>query len=300
MKTQQHSLALTLWLSLVIGSCGPGKTSTDSGSGSSEDSGFSQSSGSTDAVPTSTSSDVTGALTESDGSSTGEVCVDPEAGDCSVLCQNCPVGEKCVAIQSGSGSLDQSACRSIPADPKAVGEVCTFSGSPLDGSDDCEKGASCCGFPLFEDFTCVPFCQGTSDPPVCGDPMTRCVHIAGKPVCAPICDPRLDGQCPKACLPNDETCVDCFPLGETATFACADFAQGTGQGTSCKHHIQCDRGFFCSPPGKVLGCDANTRCCTAYCDLDSPVCPGGMMCSPIFQNLTGLPGLENLGVCLTP
>lgn len=216
-------------------------------------------------------------------------------GECHVECQDCPTGSKCVILEDAG--MASSECRPIPVDPKEPGENCVTFGMPGSGEDDCQRGSACVGFPLFSDARCLEFCSLEGK---CTNPSTRCVTSANGPLCVPVCDPRLPNNCEKGCRPVDLECPGCFPMTQNGTFSCwYSPPEENGFGFPCPLG-ECAAQYFCGPPGRVSGCDANTPCCTSYCAVDNPVCPDGMQCEAVFMAGQAPQGLENLGACLTP
>lgn len=295
-----RTTAVQVCLALLVSGCPPsGLGNSDSGSSASDTSGPSPKP-TTDSEPTTT----TGFSDSEGGPSSGTTfdCRDDgTAGDCSVWCQNCTEGQKCAAFgPAGEEIWNQAECKPIPNRPKATGEPCAVAGDSNSGDDDCDKGTACFGFPLSIPPQCYALCKGNPLNPSCADPNTRCANIAGLPLCVPICSPLGLQTCPKACLPTQWNCADCFPMTELDTFMCQEHSEGEPYGQPCLAHAMCENSMFCSPPGRVPGCASDSRCCTPYCDLDAPTCPPGTVCNEVFGPGAAPDTLKNLGICLSP
>ncbi len=269
-------------LSIVVSACNPGPSG--------------------DTSTTSTTTDTTFSATAEGSDTTAAVCAGTTSamGECDVGCQNCPSEEKCVAFGEQGEGFTQTSCRPIPETPKAPGEGCTILDQPLSGDDDCQRGSTCVSLPLFPSNQCLEFCSGTEDALACADASKRCIDLSGMPVCAPVCDPRKSGECDYDCRAVNPECPGCFPMTDSGTFTCwYPPPEENGVGFPCPFG-ECWETLFCSPPGRVPGCDEGTPCCTPYCDLKEPSCPDGTECQPVFVMDQAPQGLESLGACLTP
>ena len=175
----------------------------------------------------------------------------------------------------------------------------TTGSSDCVGDDDCDLGYTCVGYPLFLQSQCVVYCLDGEDMGECPGG-SRCLVVEGKPTCAPVCDPRGDNECEGGCRPVDATCPGCFPMTSNGTFSCW-FPPPTEYeaGFPCPFG-ECADSFFCAPPGRVLGCDEITPCCTQYCTLGDSSCPQGTTCVPVFDDGQAPESLSTLGACLTP
>lgn len=151
-----------------------------------------------------------------------EVCAieSDRPGDCSITCQDCPTMEKCVLFGEEGGEFNQTACRPIPENPKAPGETCVMLGNSMSGDDDCQPGSTCVSFPYFPNSKYLEFCKDVSGVLSCADTGTHCVVVSGRPVCAPVCDPRKKDSCDYDCRAVDLKCPGCFPMTESGTFTC--------------------------------------------------------------------------------
>ncbi len=185
---------------------------------------------------------------------TGDESGDPEQAQCQAELQDCPDGFKCVLRR---GAVDwEFACLPVQGE-NAAGDSCHHDGV-LVGTDDCDQSSWCIG--SFDttgnpwDGLCYPLCVGMT----CAE-QQRCVGIGALPVCAPVCDPLVGGDCG-----SDEACIYRPPEG----FVC--FPQGTEErqiGELCETAISCAPGLHCSQ--KVAGCATEEFCCTDYCDTGS-------------------------------
>jgi hypothetical protein len=92
----------------------------------------------------------------------------------------------------------------------------------------------------------------------------------------------------------------CLWGGES--FICVLDASGEqGQyGDPCEYLNECDPGLICINPEYVPGCMAN-GCCTPWCDLTDPSCPGAtQQCLPWFEQGVAPPGYDTVGICGVP
>ena len=142
--------------------------------------------------------------------------------------------------------------------------------------------------------TCVGFCTGTEDDPMCEEEGTVCLvaNDGWLPLCLATCDPIAPDCAPEhACLPFDDVfvCVrdDPFPMG--------------GVGESCEDIAACDPGLVCVSPELVPDC-ASAACCTSWCDVTDPMppCLPEQVCTPWYEPGMAPEGYENLGACTLP
>jgi len=86
------------------------------------------------------------------------------------------------------------------------------------------------------------------------------------------------------------------------SFACApDASDDAGAfGDPCEFVNACDPGSVCVNPDDVSECaERAAGCCTPFCDVNNPSCPGATSCQPWSDDrITLPPGGENLGLCL--
>jgi hypothetical protein len=225
----------------------------------------------------------------------------PVSVECSVWEQDCPDGEKCMPwANDGGNAWNATRCSPIAPDPGQPGDPCTVEGSGVSGVDDCDVATMCWGVdPETNQGSCVAFCMGSENNPVCDDPTTAC-SIANEGtlvLCLPTCDPV------------DQTCRDgegCWGIDDD--FVCAPDASGEMgmYGDACEYLNACDPGLFCALADAVPGCTA-PGCCSEYCDLteDEPGanCSGAAMgqeCLPAFEEGESPPGYNHVGVCAIP
>lgn len=273
-------------VSIASSSCNGGQIHSETAGTSTE---MSSSASAGDAGVTAASNST---VTVTEGSGTTVECAETpsDMSPCNVGCQNCPPSEKCTFV-----SEDQTACQPIPDNPAAVGERC-------DADNVCAKGATCVSYPFSNEGHCIEYCRGSEGSWQCSDPATRCLVLGNRPVCAPVCDPRKTGQCELDCRAIDTDCPSwgCFPMTDHGTVTCLPDPEESGPiGAPCPFN-ECANGLFCGPPGRVLGCGADTPCCTPYCDVKTSVCSEGTACESVFVSGQAPQGLEDLGACLTP
>ena len=298
---------------LELAACGP----VVGGVGASETGGGSASSGTTDgssvgATQTSaagTSAGETGTTTTTSAGETGSLDGGETGwggGSCDVWSQDCPEGQKCMPYANDGGNAwNATKCTPIAPDPKQPGEACSVEGNGTSGVDNCVQASMCWGVDEETNMgTCVPFCAGTPDAPMCDDPADTCV-VANDGVltlCLPRCDPLLQD------CSADEVCI---PVPSGDDFACVlDASEGTGTaGAPCESLNVCNPGLSCESAAVVPGCMGSGACCAPFCDLTDPnasqTCAAaytepGAECVPFFEMGTAPPEYEDVGVCLLP
>ncbi len=220
--------------------------------------------------------------------------------ECDIWTQDCPRGEKCMPwANDGGTSWNATRCSPVVASPDQPGDACSVEGSDVSGLDSCGPGAMCWSVdPETNEGTCFPFCQGSSDSPLCEDPNALC-SITNEGVlalCLPTCSPLL------------QDCAEshgCYPLN--GDFGCMpDYSyRAGGYGEACEFINVCDAGLFCALPGLVPGCVGATGCCSEYCELGDPKasCQGandGQECIAWYAEGAAPPGLEAVGICGVP
>jgi hypothetical protein len=222
--------------------------------------------------------------------------------ECSVWDQDCPDGEKCMPwSNNGDPTWNATKCVMVDPDPGQPGDACTVEGSGVSGVDTCAVASMCWDVdPETNQGTCIAFCQGTENNPLCNDPQTTC-SITNDGVlilCLPNCDPLLQ-DCPdgQACYGIADGYV-CAPdvSGEMGAFA-----------DPCEAINVCDPGLECVVAGGVPDCAGAMGCCTEFCDLSNPTATaecagsgGGQECLPAFEPGSAPPGYEDVGYCLIP
>ena len=269
--------------------------------------------GTTGFVPDPSVSD-TGVVTTSAGTSSGGMAdgstgisfVTPPDGsgpavECDVWDQDCPEGEKCMPwANDGTNSWNATRCSEVADNPGQVGDECTVEGNGVSGMVDCDVASMCYYVdPETNMGTCVDFCQGSADNPMC-EPGFLC-SIANDGVlilCRQECDPLLqDCQGSAACL----------PAAGSDGFVCIIDASGEmgAAGDPCAFLNACDPGHFCGAAEAVPGCMGSDFCCSEFCDLTDPVPADGCSlmgqdCVPWFEEGAAPPDLEHVGGCAIP
>jgi hypothetical protein len=232
------------------------------------------------------------------------ICVPDGTPDdpCDIWDQDCPDGEKCMPwANDGGNAWNALTCAPIEADAGQPGDPCTVEGSGVSGHDSCDTASMSWNVdPETGEGTCVAFCAGTRENPVCDDPETDCV-IANDgvlPLCLPSCDPLLQ-NCPdgQACYPGEDS------------FVCVPDASGPdlgGYGDPCAYTNACDPGLLCAGAVAVPGCQS-ALCCTEFCDVSEAdpdaQCQGqgdGQQCLGLFEEGEIPPGAEDYGFCALP
>lgn len=219
----------------------------------------------------------------------------PPGIECSTIEQDCPRDEKCNAWADDGGSAWNAAkCFPIAVDPDGVDEPCGVEGNGVSGIDTCDLGLICWDVdPRTLEGSCVPYCTGSSNAPICEDPDRLCrINARGVlALCLSPCDPLDPQTCPKGngCYPADNRLV------------CAPDASGPDGGATfdgCEFINACAPGFFCVAPGLSAMCPPDSDgCCLPVCALSAPECPAAMVCEPWFQPGDTESGDENVGVC---
>lgn len=281
----------------------PGGSTEETGTLETTGDGNSQSGGGTTIQPETASGEDE---SEDDDSSAPGFIVQPEIPAIDVACdvwtQDCPRGEKCMPwANDGGGAWNATKCTALDAAPAQPGDECRVEGSGTSGIDTCDVSAMCWDVDGKTNLgTCVAFCVGSADNPVCDDPTSSCSIANGGTLilCLPKCDPLLqdctDGQ---ACYGIDNS------------FVCAPDASGPTLGVygdACEFINACDPGLGCFAAAGVPGCQG-TSCCTTFCDVEDPTsaesCAGraeGQDCVAYFPKGDAPPGYEAVGVCLIP
>jgi hypothetical protein len=251
-----------------------------------------------------------------DGSETGPPkdvadggCLEPGPGSsCSVWCQDCPSGQKCVSYHKNQW-FDATRCVSVVEDAGSPGAVCH--GDSVTGEDDCDARTQCwyANPGQAETGVCTPLCTGSPEEPSCPGSM-RCLYSAtgvhAAAVCLESCDPRNGSTCEGAllCQPAHPSCTPpaCFPIDASGMFFCTnDLPPDYPAGTPCDYTSQCAFDGLCAPADGLDGCpDGSNGCCATYCDLDAPECAGNATCQSVFQPGAAPGTLGSLGVCVSP
>jgi hypothetical protein len=245
----------------------------------------------TDTADPSDTDDPVGFITDPDG---GSISI-----ECSVWDQDCDKGEKCMPwANDGGGAWNATRCSPLSPTPGQPGDPCTVEGSGVSGVDDCDVATMCWDVdPKTNMGSCVSFCSGSENNPVCNNPDDACsisnegVLILCLPTCDPVQQPCPDGQA-------------CYPVN--ADWVCAPDAGGEAgaHGDPCEYLNVCDPGLICVGAEFVDDpCNpASAGCCASVCDLDDPgVCPGGSEeCTAWYEKGQAPPGNEHIGACIIP
>lgn len=184
-----------LTLPLALSSCNeavpvdrPGASDTEASESSSGSTTFG---GSTLVQPSGTD----GSSSEDDDDGT-TFFVPPDAGNlfqCDLWRPDCPTGQKCMPYAQDGGNV-WNATRCAPLDVAAgqPGDSCRVEGSGTSGVDSCGISSMCWDVdPETSEGTCIAFCEGSADSPVCSDPNTQCsiTNDGALILCLPKCDP---------------------------------------------------------------------------------------------------------------
>jgi hypothetical protein len=251
-----------------------------------------------DTSPTASSSSDSGEETDTDaseaststdtGDETGFFVPMTEFGSESCYCdpfqQDCAEDEKCVPFSAFGDTWDCVKCVPILGE-QPVGESCSYDGL-VQSTDDCDA-ESFCLTPEAEG-TCLAFCDGSADNPICADGTTCIIMNQGSiTLCMPACSPLLQ---------DCDDGLGCFWLD--TGFACMYTAAQVPTGGPCQELNDCAPGNLCA--FELPDC-AGEPCCVAFCDLDAPACPiMGSECVPFFEVDMAPDGFDDVGVCLSP
>lgn len=221
---------------------------------------------------------------------------DPECGtnfECDIWEQDCPDGEKCTPWANDGGlAWNATRCAPIAPDADQVGEPCAVEGNSGSGVDSCDISQLCFDTDADDNGTCVGFCGGTENEPVCPKGQACSVSNLGTvALCLPTCDPLMP------------TCVQgegCFPTDGATAFVClAAPTPNIDSPWTCLSTGGCEPGTICLASFNLPECEEE-ECCTPYCDLSNPTCPVNTECLPFWEKGAAPPELETLGVCAVP
>lgn len=270
---------------------------TNSGSSTADTTttGTSTTTGTTAAPTTSTSGTTVDTPPTTSGATTGGV-----GGQCNLFLQDCPQDQKCTAWNE-DGGIFPNGTRCVPVDPNPVGpgDDCVVPGQFGDGIDNCDKGSLCLDLENQGKATCVAYCTGSMDDPMCPKPTDRCSFLFEPtvPVCFTGCDPLIQN------CPSGETCVPNEAALGAPYFVCMPrvYPDIPGKyGDSCYALSGCDPGNLCIFAENLPMCKT-VYCCSVWCDLTA-VEPCNqfdptLSCVPWFEPGGATPGYENVGIC---
>ena len=215
-------------------------------------------------------------------------------GQCLVIDQDCPAGEKCSPWANDGGDVwNATRCSPVDPMPSTVGQPCVVEGSGVSGVDSCDGGSMCWDVdPATNEGICVAWCIESDDQPACADDSLTCVvaNEGALPLCLTPCDPRD----PVACGENE----GCYPTGEA--FVCLPFgAQVFAEGSGCEFPAHCEPGTLCVADEVGPQCD-DPPCCSAWCDtMDPDACTLGETCTALYEAGQAPTGFDTLGFCET-
>lgn len=216
-------------------------------------------------------------LTEDGGQ--GNVCF---PGECDLVKQDCPSGNKCTYVLEGS--VTRRRCVSEVSGAVGEGSACETQLTPGGGFyDTCKAGLYCTdrrGTDGSTAFTCQRFCYGAAQctaPRECSDTLrftgsSELPRVCGEP--GPTCDLLAQG-----CGGT----LGCYP-STRSTAVCVTAGAGT-EGAACTYSNDCGVGSVCVKGGSGQVC---RRLCRS--PSGSPTCASGQ-CEP----LQDFPGV---GACL--
>lgn len=215
--------------------------------------------------------------------------------ECDILEQNCLEGEKCAPwANDGGNSWNATRCVPVADNADLPGEPCTVEGSGVSGLDSCALGSMCWNVnPGTLEGQCIAQCTGTWDEPTCADPTEIC-QISSEGVlnlCHPSCDPVTQTDCAEG--------QGCYPVSDA--FVCTADASGGDGGLfdQCDFVNSCDPGTACVATTLSEAClQGSAGCCLPFCDVNTPDCPGELVCSPWFEEGSEPPGSEFVGLCV--
>jgi hypothetical protein len=305
-------LSLIGTLSLACGTKEPG---TESGESGNADGSTSATMGGATLLPPDPSATETGNVGGT-STSTGSVAEESSTGampflqmpdgagtevECDVWMQDCPEGEKCMPwANDGGSSWNATRCSPVDDNPGQVGDECMVEGSGVSGLDSCDVGSMCYYVdPETNVGTCVGFCQGSEDAPMCELGFLCSISNDGVLIlCRRECDPLLQD-----CMGS----AACLPANGSDGFVCIVDASGEmgAPADPCEFLNACDPGLFCANAESVPDCAGASGCCSEFCDLTAPdpnaACSlMGQTCIPWFEEGTAPPDLTHVGLCTLP
>ena len=204
-------------------------------------------------------------------------------GDPCDLAEGCDEGFKCAPVGDPKNGFELW-CVEVQESPRTLGDACVLLCEETDGVDDCDVGLFCVAG------ACRALCLPADE--ICNDVNDSCFTDPSAPfgVCLPSCDPLAqDCGIGFTCIPDPPSTFVCLPDASD---------DGADQGATCVFANSCNPGFMCIEP-EDEGCGAGTGCCSAYCDLGSPVCANAEHeCQVVLASPS--PGYETVGVCALP
>lgn len=287
--------ALALALGFAPG-CGGDDGQTSATSPSTETEASTSPSGSTSTTST-TSETTAGPTTDPSSTSTSG----GSGNMCSLLEQDCPEGEKCVAWNE-NGGIFPDGVKCVPQPPGAdeIGDECLTMGGFGSGEDTCVAGALCLDLDDDGMATCVAYCSGTSpEDAFCQQPNHTCVELFEPvvPLCFEKCNPLLQD------CPDGEGCFMDAPMLGSAGFVCMPLIDNLEGGeflSGCVAMSNCAPGNSCVFAENVPNCPWQ-YCCTPWCNLDTPedclMWDETLSCIEWFAEGQAPPGFEKVGIC---
>jgi hypothetical protein len=309
-KAMKRALTLTILGTLVL-ACGTKDPGTEGSESANDDDAadgtttgiFDPSATNTGGVGGSSSSSDSGAEGSSDTGMSFLVRPDGAGTEvqCDVWTQDCPEGEKCMPwANDGSSAWNATRCSQVDDNPGQVGDECTVEGNGVSGIDSCDVGSMCYYVdPETNTGTCVAFCQGSQDAPMCEPGFLCSISNDGVLIlCRRECDPLLQD-----CMGS----ASCLPANGSEGFVCIVDASGEmgGPGDPCEFLNACDPGLYCADAELVPACVGSGGCCTEFCDItvpdpDAACTQMGQTCTPWFEAGAAPPDLAHVGICALP
>lgn len=213
---------------------------------------------------------------------------EPDPKACDPMNPVCELGDKCTLVRDADTSEFVGRCVPIAEQTVALGERCVPLEQP--GHDNCEAGSVCWDI-MNGEGTCLEFCQGSVDTPICEEGF---VCNWGKSfdagLCTPVCDPLLTTDCPETC--------GCYWSG--GNFFCLPRSSDIATGEPCGFVNDCAPTNMCVTGEAMPDCQGSS-CCAAFCDISQPdTCGSGTACTAFFEQGMAIPGYEDTGICVLP
>lgn len=216
----------------------------------------------------------------------------PSPAECDTWTQNCPEGQKCVSY--GDEAWEGTTCVPVVPDPGQPGDPCVIFDHGLSGVDTCDAGSTCWFLYIGKGLEgrCISNCTGSPGEPACADPNGFCSWLSDNEFSPNLCFRTCNPLAPDCA--GDDLCIPFeYPID---TFFCAPPGPGTAKplGAMCDTSAaDCEPGMFCG-----YTCDPGLLCCTAFCDLNAPVCPASTpQCLPWYAPGEAPPEFVNVGAC---